>query len=82
MKPFELLNKKIVVNPLINIKKGEVENYFEINKLPIHPLVKKGYFSIGCIHCTFKTTGRDNVRSGRWKNDIKTECGIHLNRKN
>ena len=82
LKPFELLNKKIVVNPLINIKKEEVENYFEINKLPMHPLLKKGYFSIGCVHCTFKTTDSNNVRSGRWKNKIKTECGIHLSRKN
>ena len=82
LKPFELLNKKIVVNPLINIKKKEADNYFEANDLPQHPLLKKGYFSIGCIHCTFKTNDKSNMRSGRWKNKIKTECGIHLNRKN
>ena len=82
LKPFELLNKKIVVNPLINIKKKEADNYFEANDLPEHPLLKKGYFSIGCIHCTFKTTDKNNMRSGRWKNKIKTECGIHFNRKN
>ena len=82
LKPFELSNKKIVVNPLINIKKQEAEKYFEVNDLPDHPLLKKGYFSIGCIHCTFKTTDKNNVRSGLWKNKIKTECGIHLNRKN
>ena len=82
LKPFELLNEKIVVNPLINIKKKEAENYFEANNLPEHPLLKEGYFSIGCIHCTFKTNDKKNIRSGRWKNKIKTECGIHLNRKN
>jgi phosphoadenosine phosphosulfate reductase len=82
LKPFELLNKKIVVNPLINIKKKEADKYFEANQLPEHPLLKKGYFSIGCIHCTFKTTDKRNIRSGRWKNKIKTECGIHFNRKN
>ena len=82
LKPFELLNKKVVVNPLINIKKQQADNYFEANNLPKHPLLKKGYFSIGCIHCTFKTTDKSNMRSGRWRNKIKTECGIHLNRKN
>ena len=82
LKPFELLNEKIVVNPLINIKKKEAENYFEANNLPEHPLLKEGYFSIGCIHCTFKTNDKKSIRSGRWKNKIKTECGIHLNRKN
>ncbi|MAZ46566.1 MAG: phosphoadenylyl-sulfate reductase [Rickettsiales bacterium] len=82
LKPFELLNEKIVVNPLISIKKSETENYFEENDLPKHPLLDEGYFSIGCIHCTFKTTEDNNIRSGRWKNKIKTECGIHLSRKN
>ena len=38
LKPFELLNKKIVVNPLINIKKKAADNYFEVNDLPAHPL--------------------------------------------
>jgi phosphoadenosine phosphosulfate reductase len=82
LKPFELLNEKIVVNPLINIKKEVVENYFQINKLPKHPLFNHGYLSIGCTHCTFKTNDKRNIRSGRWKNNIKTECGIHLRRKN
>ena len=81
LKPFELLNEKIVVNPLINIKKEEVENYFQINNLPKYPLFNHGYLSIGCKHCTFKTNDKRNIRSGRWKNKIKTECGIHLNRK-
>ena len=81
LKPFELLNEKIVVNPLINIKKEEADNYFEANHLPKHPLLEEGYFSIGCIHCTFKSSDKKNIRSGRWKNKIKTECGIHLSRK-
>ena len=82
LKPFELLNDKVVVNPLIYIKKEEVENYFQINNLPRHPLFNHGYLSIGCTHCTFKTNDKTNIRSGRWKNKIKTECGIHLSRKN
>ena len=44
------------------------------NKLPFHPLVAKGYSSIGCKHCT--VPGKD--RDGRWNNNPKTECGLHL----
>ena len=58
------------------------QNYFQVNNLPQHPLIKHGYFSIGCSHCTFKTNDKRNIRSGRWKNKIKTECGIHLSRTN
>ena len=81
LKVFEVLNHKVVVNPLVNITKKQVDNYFKQNALPEHPLLQKGYLSIGCIHCTFKPSNIDDPRSGRWKNDIKTECGIHLAKK-
>ncbi|NDD36140.1 MAG: phosphoadenylyl-sulfate reductase, partial [Flavobacteriia bacterium] len=42
--------------------------------LPFHPLQSKGYFSIGCTHCTKPGKGR----KGRWNNSPKTECGLHL----
>jgi len=44
------------------------------NHLPFHPLVAKGYSSIGCKHCTVPGKGR----AGRWNNSPKTECGLHL----
>ena len=78
---FEALNNKVVVNPLVNITKQQVNNYLKENNLPEHPLFKLGYLSIGCIHCTFKPTNLEDPRSGRWKNDTKTECGIHLTKK-
>ena len=78
---FEALNNKVVVNPLVNITKQQVNNYFKENNLPEHPLFKLGYLSIGCIHCNFKQTNLEDPRYGRWKNDTKTECGIHLTKK-
>ncbi len=81
LEAFEFLNGKVVVNPLANLNKNEVEEYFKINNLPKHPLVKKGYMSIGCVQCTSKTVDPNDIRSGRWKNSVKTECGIHLNKK-
>lgn len=60
--------------PLLDVSKEERENYIKDHKLPFHPLVAKGYFSIGCKHCTVPGKGRE----GRWNNNPKTECGLHL----
>jgi phosphoadenosine phosphosulfate reductase len=60
--------------PLLDVSKEEREQYISENKLPFHPLVAKGYQSIGCKHCT--VPGED--RTGRWNNHPKTECGLHL----
>ena len=60
--------------PLVDISKAERDAFIEEHQLPFHPLVAKGYQSIGCKHCT--VPGED--RSGRWNNNPKTECGLHL----
>ena len=60
--------------PLLNVSREDREKYIRDNDLPFHPLVAKGYNSIGCKHCT--VPGED--RSGRWNNHPKTECGLHL----
>lgn len=60
--------------PLLDITKEKREEYIKENKLPFHPLISKGYSSIGCEHCT--VPGDD--REGRWNNSPKTECGLHL----
>lgn len=60
--------------PLLDVTKEDREAYIKDNRLPFHPLVAKGYSSIGCEHCT--VPGKD--REGRWNNSPKTECGLHL----
>lgn len=60
--------------PLLDVTKEERESYIKDHDLPFHPLVAKGYFSIGCTHCTVPGKGRE----GRWNNSPKTECGLHL----
>ena len=60
--------------PLLDVTVEERETYIKENKLPFHPLVDEGYFSIGCTHCTVPGKGRE----GRWNNNPKTECGLHL----
>lgn len=78
LKPFELLDGQVRINPLANWKPGEVEAYFETHGLPHHPLVQGGYTSIGCWPCTEPASDADQVRSGRWAGADKVECGIHM----
>lgn len=60
--------------PLLDVNQEERDNFIKEHELPFHPLIAKGYSSIGCSHCT--SPGED--RSGRWNNNPKTECGLHL----
>ncbi len=77
LKVFEYQNEKVVVNPIIFMKEERIKNYFVQEKIPRHPLYLKGYLSIGCTNCTAKTLNNKDIRSGRWVNSSKTECGIH-----
>ncbi len=60
--------------PLLDVTREERESFISSHHLPFHPLISKGYNSIGCTHCT--QPGED--REGRWNNSPKTECGLHL----
>ncbi|HLT32522.1 MAG TPA: phosphoadenylyl-sulfate reductase [Aquaticitalea sp.] len=71
---FELRGEILKFYPLLDVSKAERDRYIDQHQLPFHPLVAKGYNSIGCSHCT--VPGED--RSGRWNNNPKTECGLHL----
>ena len=68
---------KVIISPLINWNQKQINEYFVANDLPRHPLIEKGYLSIGCENCTVKTLNTSNPRSGRWAGINKTECGIH-----
>lgn len=69
---------RIKVNPLAHWAPGDVRTYMEENRLPRHPLVARGYPSIGCMPCTSPVTPGEDPRSGRWRGHQKTECGIHM----
>lgn len=71
---FEDRNGIVKFYPLLDVTQEEREAYIKDHNLPFHPLVAKGYFSIGCEHCTVPGKGR----AGRWNNSPKTECGLHL----
>jgi len=65
------------INPLLNWTRAEVQAYIEKHHLPVHPLLEKGYRSIGCRPCTRATRPQEDERAGRWDGKNKTECGLH-----
>lgn len=69
---------KIKVNPLANWNMHDVQHYMKVHDLPTHPLIDEGYMSIGCEVCTTPVAEGEDPRSGRWRGEEKTECGIHL----
>ncbi|MEZ6001555.1 phosphoadenylyl-sulfate reductase [Hyphomonas sp.] len=68
---------RIKLNPLANFSHTDIADYHRKYELPDHPLISKGYRSIGCFPCTSKVGEGENPRSGRWPGLDKTECGIH-----
>ncbi|OUS07407.1 phosphoadenosine phosphosulfate reductase [Rhodobacterales bacterium 52_120_T64] len=71
-------DKRIKVNPLAHWTREDVADYIAANNLPRHPLVAKGYPSIGCEPCTTPVSSGEDERAGRWRDEEKTECGIHF----
>lgn len=69
---------RIKVNPLAHWGVEDVRDYMVENRLPRHPLVAKGYPSIGCAPCTSPVAEGEDPRAGRWRGSEKTECGIHF----
>lgn len=69
---------RIKVNPLAHWAPEDVRTYMDENRLPRHPLVAKGYPSIGCAPCTSPVKAGEDPRAGRWRDENKDECGIHF----
>ena len=68
----------VKINPIATWTHDDVSHYEADRKLPIHPLFRKGYLSIGCSPTTRPVSNLEDRRSGRWPGTDKTECGIHL----
>lgn len=68
---------RIKLNPLATWSEEDVARYRVLRGLPRHPMVARGYRSIGCLPCTRLTKPGEGVRGGRWAGIEKSECGIH-----
>ena len=69
---------RIKINPLAHFTREDLAEYITNNRLPRHPLVAKGFASIGCATCTTRVGDGEDARAGRWRGHDKTECGIHF----
>jgi phosphoadenosine phosphosulfate reductase len=68
----------IKLNPIAAWTDADVATYAAIHEVPLNPLMSQGYPSIGCWPCTRRPLTNDDSRSGRWADQAKTECGLHL----
>ena len=70
--------KQSTLNPLAAWSAKDVTAYMRKHDLPPHPLLTEGFLSIGCAPCTTKVAPGEDPRAGRWRDEDKTECGIHF----
>ncbi len=77
---FELADGKLKINPLADWDATRIADAFAARRLPPHPLVARGFPSIGCAPCTRPAGAGEDARAGRWSGHVKTECGIHGHR--
>ena len=75
----EKYNDIVKINPIINWSWNDVQKYIKENNIPVHPLIEKGYPSIGCAPCTRAIKPGEDLRAGRWwwENNETKECGLH-----
>ncbi len=67
----------VKVNPLATWTEHDIASYLADHDLPLHPLVPKGYRSIGCAPTTRPVAEGEEARAGRWSGLDKSECGLH-----
>lgn len=75
---FEPDGPRLRVNPLAFWSSADLRAYMDEHDLPRHPLVARGFPSIGCAPCTTRVAEGEDERAGRWRGTDKVECGIHF----
>jgi len=68
----------VKVNPLATWTEQDVAGYGADHGIPQHPLLSRGYLSIGCAPTTRPVQIGEDPRSGRWSDSDKVECGLHV----
>jgi len=66
------------ISPLVSWTSEQVQEYAREHNVPMNPLLKMGYRSIGCAPQTRPVEEGEDARAGRWADSDKAECGIHI----
>lgn len=78
MVEWDSSNQIIKVHPIFEWTEKEVDDYNDLNNVPVNALHKKGFPSIGCSPCTRAIQPGEDFRAGRWWWEAsKKECGLH-----
>ena len=66
-------------SPLADFSMGQIVELVERNDIPVNPLHKRNYPSIGCEPCTRAIKPGEDERAGRWwwEQNQNQECGLH-----
>ncbi len=69
------------INLLYDWPFADLVRFAEKENVPLHPLLAKGFPSIGCAPCTRAIAPGEHPRAGRWwwesADESGKECGIH-----
>jgi phosphoadenosine phosphosulfate reductase len=70
----------VKVSPLFDWTREQVAFFCEMQKVPVNPLHKQGFPSIGCEPCTRAVLRGEPERAGRWwwEQGEARECGLHV----
>ena len=68
------------IHPILTWSSKDVHQYLKTHDLPYHPLVEKGYASIGDTHSSRPITAGDSDERSTRFGGLKQECGLHLPR--
>jgi phosphoadenosine phosphosulfate reductase len=68
----------VKVNPLATWTDDDIVAHLTDHDLPVHPLIPRGYRSIGCAPTTRPVAIGEDARAGRWSGLDKSECGLHV----
>ena len=55
------------LHPLVDWTDAQVAAYLQEHQVPVHPLYKQSYPSIGCACCTTPVAPGEPARAGRWR---------------
>ena len=69
----------VKVNPIADWTTEQLNSYIAANDVPVNPLHRRGFPSIGCQPCTRAIQPGEDIRAGRWwwENEDGKECGLH-----
>ena len=70
-------DRRVKVNAIATWTQEMIDEEWQKQGLPEHPMVQWGYTSVGCMPCTSLPKPGEGKRSGRWAQFDKQECGIH-----